>query len=154
MDMEQIASDIINGSSTVGTYDVYALLFAHHLTHLGDTTFMWKYQRLINAIRMINPNCRIIIIIICSLLPFPDSPALRRQALRKNWVLKHQFVPANSGLVYSDVLSKMSGFGRELPARYFDESDRVLNSTRGWPKFVQVMGHKIAGMLDLEWAHI
>ncbi len=68
--------------------------------------------------------------------------------------MKNQLVPANIGVVYADVFGKMTRFGRNIPLRYFDESEMVLNSTHGWPRVVQIWGHKLAGMLDLEWAPV
>ncbi len=70
MDMEVIATEIIAGTSGVGQFDVYVLLFGVHLASAGDTTYLWKYQRLINAVRILNPNCRVAI---SSLLPYPGS---------------------------------------------------------------------------------
>ena len=147
-DPEYIANQIFSGNSQITEFDVYILLLGHHLASQGDCVFLWKYQRLLNALKLISPRCHIVV---SSLLPYPDSQAHIRNCNRKNWVMKRQLVTSNTQVYYADVASKLSRFGKSIPLKFFDPSDLVLNSTHGWPRAVQIFGHKLAGLKQLEW---
>ena len=52
-------------------------------------------------------------------------------------------------MYFADLHAKMAVNGA-LPLHYFDESDKMLNST-GVERAVYCWGHEIAGMYDIWW---